>query len=167
MNELTATNGQLICPEQNAVTLLEMRADAKRFPRIGATPREVAVVEMSKIISQAFLYKGQMADSTNIQFISCSLVDELQADTEKIGTRAISFAEIARIVKRAVLHDDLFGISVSTVYRVIIDYIKGEGHTLQKQVTEMRNTAAEQRLKNSIMLTMIQSYAGALINKKA
>ena len=57
-NDMTTTNGQLMTPASNQVSLLEMRMDAKRFPRIGAFPREQAVFEMSKIVSQAFLYKG-------------------------------------------------------------------------------------------------------------
>ena len=99
-NEMTTTSSQLMTPASSQASLLDMRADAKRFPRIGTFSREQAVLEMSKIVSQAFLYKGQAADPTNIQFISCSLVDELQADLDKLGTRNISFAEISRIVKR-------------------------------------------------------------------
>ena len=83
-------------------TLLEMRADATRFPRIKTMPREQAVFEMSKIVSQAFLYRGQAADVTTIQFISSSLVDELLED-DKYGAGYLSLAEIQVIVKRAVL----------------------------------------------------------------
>ena len=95
-NEITTTNGQLMTPASNQVSLLEMRMDEKRFPRIGAFPREQAVFEMSKIVSQAFLYKGQAADPKNIQFISCALVDELQSDLDRLGTKYLSFGEIGR-----------------------------------------------------------------------
>ena len=93
-NEITKTNGQLMTPASNQVTLLEMRMDEKRFPRIGKYSREQAVFAMSKIVSQAFLYKGQAADQKNIQFISCAIVDELQSDLDRLGTRNISFGEI-------------------------------------------------------------------------
>ena len=141
-NEMTTTNGQLMTPASNQVSLLEMRMDEKRFPRIGAFPREQAVFEMSKIVSQAFLYKGQAADPKNIQFISCALVDELQSDLDRLGTKHISFAEISRVVKRAVLQDDMYGISVASLYKVIIEYIKGEGHRLQIQRTFSSSPAA-------------------------
>ena len=162
-NEITTTNGQLMTPASNQVSLLEMRMDKKRFPRIGAFPREQAVFEMSKIVSQAFLYRGQAADPKNIQFISCALVDELQSDLDKLGTRHISFAEIARVVKRAVLQDDMYGISVASLYKVIIEYIKGEGHRLHQQVAEMRRKREEREIKNSVIAPMLQAYAGELL----
>ena len=161
-NDITTTNGQLMTPASNQVSLLEMRMDEKRFPRVGAFPREQAVFEMSKIVSQAFLYKGQAADSKNIQFISCALVDELQSDLDGLGTKNISFEEISRIVKRAILTDDMF-LSVSSFYKVIITYIKGEGHRLHQQVAEMRRKREEREIKNSVIAPMLQAYAGELL----
>ena len=162
-NEITTTNGQLMTPASNQVSLLEMRMDEKRFPRIGAFPREQAVFEMSKIVSQAFLYRGQAADPKNIQFISCALVDELQSDLDKLGTRHISFAEISRVVKRAVLQDDMYGISVASLYKVIIEYIKGEGHRLQQEVSERKRKSEQEQIKNSVIAPMLQAYAGELL----
>ena len=164
-NEITTTNGQLMTPASNQVSLLEMRMDEKRFPRIGAFPREQAVFEMSKIVSQAFLYKGQAADPKNIQFISCALVDELQSDLDKLGTRHISFAEISRVVKRAVLQDDMYGISVANLYKVIIEYIKGEGHRLQQEVSDRKRKSEQEQIKNSVIAPMLQAYAGEFIKK--
>lgn len=162
-NEITTTNGQLMTSASNQVSLLEMRMDEKRFPRIGAFPREQAVFEMSKIVSQAFLYRGQAADPKNIQFISCALVDELQSDLDKLGTRHISFAEISRVVKRAVLQEDMYGISVASLYKVIIEYIKGEGHRLQREVSERKRKSEQEQIKNSVIAPMLQAYAGELL----
>ena len=162
-NEMTTTNGQLMTTASNQASLLEMRMDEKRFPRIGAFPREQAVFEMSKIVSQAFLYRGQAADPKNIQFISCALVDELQSDLDKLGTRHISFAEISRVVKRAVLQDDMYGISVASLYKVIIEYIKGEGHRLQQEVSERKRKSEQEQIKNSVIAPMLQAYAGELL----
>ena len=161
--EMTTTNNQLMTPASNQVSLLEMRMDEKRFPRIGAFPREQAVFEMSKIVSQAFLYKGQAADPKNIQFISCALVDELQSDLDRLGTKHISFAEISRVVKRAVLQDDMYGISVASLYKVIIEYIKGEGHRLQQEVSERKRKSEQEQIKNSVIAPMLQAYAGELL----
>ena len=162
-NDMTTTNGQMMTPASNQVSLLEMRMDEKRFPRIGAFPREQAVFEMSKIVSQAFLYKGQAADPKNIQFISCALVDELQSDLDRLGTKHISFGEISRVVKRAVLQDDMYGISVASLYKVIIEYIKGEGHRLQQEVSERKRKSEQEQIKNSIIAPMLQAYAGELL----
>ena len=162
-NDMTTTNGQLMTPASNQVSLLEMRMDKKRFPRIGAFPREQAVFEMSKIVSQAFLYRGQAADPKNIQFISCALVDELQSDLDRLGTKHISFGEISRVVKRAVLQDDMYGISVASIYKVIIEYIKGEGHRLQQEVSERKRKSEQEQIKNSVIAPMLQAYAGELL----
>lgn len=160
-NDITTTNGQLMTPASNQVSLLEMRMDENRFPRIGKYTREQAVFEMSKIVSQAFLYKGQAADSKNIQFISCALVDELQSDLDGLGTKNISFEEISRIVKRAILTDDMF-LSVASLYKVIITYIKGEGHQLQKQVIEERKKADLEQIKKSPVYQMLTASAAEM-----
>ena len=157
------SNNQLMTPASNQVSLLDIRKDAKRFPRLHTYSREQAVTEMSKIVSQAFLYKGQAADPNNIQFISCSLVDELQADLDRLGTRFLSFAEISRIVKRAVLQDEMYGISVANLYKVIAEYVKGEGRRLQQQVKEERHKAEQEQIRNSIVAPMLQAYAGQLL----
>ena len=157
------SNNQLMTPASNQVSLLDIRKDAKRFPRLHTYSREQAVTEMSKIVSRAFLYKGQAADPTNIQFISCSLVDELQADLDRLGTRFLSFAEISRIVKRAVLQDEMYGISVASLYKVIVEYVKGEGRRLQQQVKEEQNKAEQEQIRNPIVAPMLQAYAGQLL----
>ena len=157
------SNNQLMTPASNQVSLLDIRKDAKRFPRLHTYSREQAVTEMFKIVSQAFLYKGQAADPNNIQFISCSLVDELQADLDRLGTRFLSFAEISRIVKRAVLQDEMYGISVASLYKVIAEYVKGEGRRLQQQVKEEKNKVQQEYIKNSVVAPMLQAYAGQLL----
>lgn len=160
-NDITTTNGQLMTPASNQVSLLEMRMDENRFPRIGKYTREQAVFEMSKIVSQAFLYKGQAADSKNIQFISCALVDELQSDLDGLGTKNISFEEISRIVKRTILTDDIF-LSVSSFYKVIMNYIKGEGHQLQKQIIAERKKADLEQIKKSPVYQMLTASAAEM-----
>lgn len=157
------SNNQLMTPASNQVSLLDIRKDAKRFPRLHTYSREQAVTEMSKIVSQAFLYKGQAADPTNIQFISCSLVDELQADLDRLGTRFLSFAEISRIVKRAVLQDEMYGVSVASLYKVIVEYVKGEGLKLLQQVKEEKHNAEQEQIRNSVVAPMLQAYAGQLL----
>ena len=157
------SNNQLMTPASNQVSLLDIRKDAKRFPRLHSYSREQAVAEMSKIVSQAFLKKEQAADPTNIQFISCSLVDELQADLDRLGTRFLSFAEISRIVKRAVLQDEMYGISVASLYKVIAEYVKGEGRRLQQQVKEENYKSEQEQIRNSIVAPMLQAYAGQLL----
>ena len=162
-NNLTTTDNQLMAPETSQASLLEIRMDAKRYPRLHTYTREQAVTEMTKVVSQAFLYKGQAADPTNIQFISCSLVDELRADLDKMGTKHLSFAEISRVVKRAVLRDEMYGISVASLYKVIIEYVKGEGHRISQEARQKREEQERESLKQSVIAPMLQAYTGRLI----
>ncbi len=149
------THPALVNYNPGQASLLEMRADPNRFPRLKSLPRDVAVFEMSKIVSQAFLYKGQTADPTNIQFIASALVSELMED-RKCGASSLSLAEIQVVVKRAVLATDMIGISVASLYRIIMDYVKGEGHLNQKKVDQMA------RREESVP-TIIKAYAGQMI----
>ena len=136
-------------------SLLEMRADATRFPRLKTMPREQAVSGLTRIVSQAFLYRGQTADPVNVQFISNALLNELLED-EKYGASCISIAEIQVVVKKAVLESDMFGISVSSLYKVIMAYVKGEGHLNQKRVDQSRREAKGRAFKASPVSAMIQ-----------
>ena len=162
-NEMTTKSSALENFNPGRASLLEMRADSTRFPRLKSVPREQAVFEMTKIVTQAFLYRGQAADVTTIQFISSSLVDELLAD-DKYGASSISFAEIQVVVKRAVLGgSEIFGISVASLYKVIMEFVKGEGHLNQKKIWEERRKEEEKRLQASGLTPMLKAYTGEFI----
>ena len=144
-------------------SLLEMRADATRFPRINTMSREQAVSGLIRIVSQAFLYRGQAADPVNVQFISNALLNELLED-DKYGAGYLSLAEIQVIVKRAILGgSEMFGISVASLYKVIMEFVKGEGHRNQQQVLEQRQKETERILKESALAPMLQAYTGEFI----
>lgn len=144
-------------------SLLEMRADATRFPRINTMSREQAVSGLIRIVSQAFLYRGQAADPVNVQFISNALLNEL-LDDDKYGAGHLSLAEIQVIVKRAVLGgSEMFGISVASLYKIIMEFVKGEGHRNQQQVLEQRKKETERILKESALAPMLKAYTGEFI----
>ena len=162
-NELTNTNQLPVTSNPGTASLLEMRADSKRFPRVKDLPTEQAVYEMSKVVSQAFLYRGQAADPTNIQFISSSLVAELMND-DRYNASSISMAEIQVVVKRAVLGGaEMFGISVASLYKVILDFVKGEGHINEKKVLEQRRAQEERELRDCVIAPMLQAYTGEFL----
>ena len=150
------TSTALVNYNPGNASLLEMRADSDRFPRIKTMPREQAVLGMSKIVTQAFLYRGQAADPTNIQFISTALVQELLEDTN--GAFNLSLAEIQVIVKRAVLNTDMMGINVSSLYKVIIAFVKGEGRENQSRVDALRRVKP-----NPGGMAMLQAATGEFI----
>ena len=143
-------------------SLLEMRADATRFPRLKTMPREQAVSGLKRIVSQAFLYRGQAADPVNVQFISNALLNELLAD-EKYGASFLSLAEIQVVVKRAVLESDMFGISVASLYKVIMEFVKGEGHLNQQKIWEARRKEEDKRLQASGLTPMLRAFTGEFV----
>ena len=159
----TTTSPALVNYNPGKASLLEMRADPQRFPRIKTVPVDQAVFEMTKIVSQAFLYRGQEIDPTNVQFIASALVQELLND-DVYGASSISFAEIQAVVKRAVLGgSEMYGISVASLYKVIIDFVKGEGHQNQKVVNQQREAEVEKMMKESGVSQMLQAYTGELL----
>ena len=144
-------------------TLLEMRMDSERFPRLKTMTPEQAVIGVASIVSQAYLYRGQAADPTNVKFIAASLVNEINED-RIYGLNNLSLAEIQAVIKRAVLgSSEMFGVSVASLYKVLMEYVKGEGHEYQRQVVERRRKEADKAFKDSALSARISSATGQFI----
>lgn len=137
-------------------TLVEIRTDNKRFPRLHTYRKEDAVSQMNMIIMMAFQLRGQQADVQTILQMSATLIDILNEDEYGIGTKFLSFEEIKRVVRKAALGQskEMYGISVSSLFQALADYCKGEGRMANQQAREI---AANQReVRNSIIAPMIQ-----------
>lgn len=159
-NKPTTRSSAVSLTEATAYTLLDMRRNAEKFPRICRIPREEAVPQMAMIVHNAFLYKGHNADPTTIQFIASSLVDELVADNERVGTKWISLAEVAKVVKKAVLTDENFvAVSVASLYKVVVAYARGEGSQLEKDIRSGKTLPPETN-------PMVMAYAGKMARRK-
>ena len=159
MNQLTTI------PAEKA-TLVDIRTDNKRFPRLHTYQREDAIAQMNMIIMMAFQFRGQQADTLTILQLSSSLIDILNEDEYGIGTKYLSFEEIKRVVRKAALGQgkEMYGISVSSLFQALADYCKGEGRMADKEAKEI---AAKQReLKNSIIAPMLEGMAEQMIRKK-
>lgn len=126
-------------------TALEIRMDETRFPRLRQYPLDLAVENMKAILLAAYTWRGQAASETTVNFIAMDLIGELAADREHIGTRDITFEEIRRELKAAILSGrEMYGISVASVYQVITDYIRNEGKELQKKVELQKNAVTRE-----------------------
>jgi hypothetical protein len=159
MNNLTT-----IPPEK--ATLVDIRTDARRFPRLHTYRREDAIAQMNMIIMMAYQYRGQHADSMTIMQMSASLIDILNEDEYQIGTRYLSFEEIKRIVRKAALGQtkEMYGISVSSLFQALAEYCKGEGRMASKQATEI--VAKQREIKDAIIAPMLQGYTEELAKRK-
>ena len=158
MNQLTTI------PAEKA-TLVDIRTDNRRFPRLHTYRREDAIAQMNMIIMMAFQFRGQQADTLTIVQMSSSLIDILNDDEFGIGTKFLSFEEIKRVVRKASLGQgkEMYGISVSSLFQALADYCKGEGRMAN---TQAREIAAKQReTKDAIMASMIQGYSEQMLKK--
>ena len=158
MNQLTTI------PAEKA-TLVDIRTDNRRFPRLHTYRREDAIAQMNMIIIMAFQFRGQQADTLTIVQMSSSLIDILNDDEFGIGTKFLSFEEIKRVVRKAALGQgkEMYGISVSSLFQALADYCKGEGRMAN---TQAREIAAKQReTKDAIMASMIQGYSEQMLKK--
>ena len=144
-------------------SLLEIRMDSKKYPRLCRYSKEEADKAMVTIVSKAFLYRGQTADPSVIGFTASALVDELLQE-DKYGAKYLSMEEISRIIKKAVLESDIF-ISVSSLYKVILDFCKGEGTRIQQEAAALKRKQDEESLRNSVVAPMLQAYTGAFIKE--
>lgn len=158
MNEIATT-------AESRATLVDIRTDAKRFPRVCRMQRQEAISQMNIIILMAFQFRGQSADALTINQMSSSLIDILNEDEYGIGTKFLSFEEIKRVVRRAALGQgrEMYGISVSSLFQALADYCKGEGKEADKMAKEI---ASRQRdIKMSIIAPMLQGCSGDMLQK--
>ena len=155
-------SNDLIVPGKQP-SLLEIRMDSKKYPRLCRYSKEEADRAMVTIVSKAFLYKGQTADPSVIGFTASALVDELLQE-DKYGAKYLSIEEISRIIRKAVLESDIF-ISVSSLYKVILDFCKGEGTRIQQEASALKRKQDEESLRNSVVAPMLQAYTGAFIKE--
>lgn len=155
---------QLSIPVEKA-TLVDIRTDNKRFPRLHTYRREEAVSQMNMVIMMAFQLRGQQADVQTIMQMSTSLIEILNEDEYGIGTKFLSFEEIKRVVRKAALGQsrEMYGISVSSIFQALADYCKGEGRMADKKAKEI--VSRQRELKQAIIAPMIQGYAESMIKK--
>ena len=156
---------QLATIPAESATLVDIRTDSKRFPRLHTYRRDDAISQMNMIIMMAFQYRGQQADTQTIILMSSSLIDILNEDEYGIGTKYLSFEEIKRVVRKAALGQskEMYGISVSSLFQALAAYCKGEGHIASQQAREI--AANQRQIKEAIMASMIQGYAEKMIKK--
>jgi hypothetical protein len=151
MNQMTTQ------PEK--ATLVDIRTDNKRFPRLYTYKREEAIAQMNMVIMMAFQFRGQQADVQTIMQMSATLIEILNEDEYGIGTKYLTMEEIKRVIKRAALGQgkEMYGISVSSLFQALADYCRGEGRMADQQAKEV--VAKRRDLKNSIIAPMIESMA--------
>ncbi len=149
---------------KTSYSLVDIRMDADTFPRIVRLTTTQARAGLSKIIADAFLYKGQTADKENVKFITSALLEELLADTT-YGLPFLTMEEIRRAIKKAVLTDpDFIGINVSSLYKVLLAYAKGDGHAADQEAREIARSTSPTGY-SSELTAILNKYAKEITRK--
>jgi len=157
-------NSITIFAPKTEVSLVDIRMDSKAYPRIKSMPEPVAVDGLASVIAMAFVYTGREYTPESLVLIASALYKELMADSRGIGTGNISVEEIGRAVNRAVLGEtEMFGINVSSLYKVICSYCTGEGHDAQKAANLRRADERAKALKGTAVGAMMDAFAGRMI----
>jgi hypothetical protein len=156
---------QLVTQQPGKTSLVDIRTDDKKFPRIYTYRREEVIYQMNMIIMMAFQFRGQSADSQTIVQMSASLIDILIEDEYEIGTKYLTIEEIRRVVKRAALGQgrEMYGISVSSLLQALADYCKGEGRMADQEAKEI--ASKRKSIKDSIIAPMIDSMAAQMVKR--
>lgn len=139
------------------VDLVTVRMDVQNYPRIKDYAPTLLVQQLTPMILQAFMYRGQNPDTTLVDFTTKQLVLELLADADSVGTRNLTVYEIARAIKRAVLGQskrELYGVNVASLYAVLVDYATGEGHLADADAKEALKKAGQSRSVSALIDTM-------------
>lgn len=115
-----------------SVSFLDIRRDQATYPRLEAVPRDIAIAALRAIIVRATFNAapGQYDRATQeekIAIIAEELYGLLLEDYYGLGTKNLSFAEIARVIRAGSASRDFYGVSVRTLYSAVLDYCEGEG----------------------------------------
>lgn len=159
-------NSQIVPFRPSATSLVDIRLNAEQYPRIKALPQPVAVQGLAAVVAMAYNYTGRAYDADAVTLVATALYGELMADDLAIGTANITIEEIGRAVKRAVLGEqEMYGINVSSLYKIVCNYATGEGHDAQIAANNRHAAERKKALASSAAGTMLTAYTGALLKK--
>ena len=122
------------------VSLEEIRSNREAFPRLKDIPEQAAVAQLQPILLKAFMYRGQNVNDEALAFMASALRDELMRDEDGVGLANITIEEIRREVQAASLGNrgEIYGISVASLYRVLVAYAAGAGAQAEENVRKAR-----------------------------
>ena len=164
---MTSNNAITTATQENAeLSLVEIRLDKLRFPRLVRIPRETAALQLHGIITEALTFRGQEASEETVAFMASSLYDLLIQDEEGIGLKYITLEEIRREIRAAALgcRREIYGVHVSSIYGVLRDYALGAGHQAEEAARRRAKYAEEQAKKGSAVEAFLDAAAGKIVN---
>ncbi|MBR5199477.1 MAG: hypothetical protein IKW20_06575 [Bacteroidales bacterium] len=142
------SNELMIVQEQPAATLVEVRRDNNRFPRLHSYPADIAVRMMAACVLRAARYFDADVKMDEVHQTAFDLYTELMADVEGLRTYNLTFEEICRSIRKAATGQSVeyYGrLSFHFLYKCIMSYVKEEVLEANRQM--LRSSEAD-RIKN-------------------
>lgn len=140
--------------------LVAVRLDKAKFPRLSSYTKENAVPLLMNIIAKGYAYRGYRAEEDNVKFLASALYDEMMLDDHHLGMQTLTMYDIAYVVKKAVMGEDEFFFSVSSLYNILKKFCLGEGHDALEEARKI--VRDRQRLQSSVQ-PMLDTYTGAML----
>lgn len=154
--------------ENPRASLVDIRADNIRFPRLHTYSREKGVENMLLCVLKAYTLFGIEADKIAAGNLAIELYNELMADPEGVKTYNLSFEEIVRAIKKAAMGGsvEFYGkISFHFLYRAIMHYVKGEGLQANQQMLRKKEAEKIQMVESAASL-IVAPHTRRMIQKK-
>ena len=148
------------------VTLVDIRMDAERYPRMKALPAQLATTRIQQVVAMAYAYTGRPAEEARIQMVAAAFYGEIIEDKKGLGLANITIEEIAHAVKTAILdaEEDVY-INIAFLYRAVCTYALGEGHDAQETAYKRKVAERQKALDASAAGAMLTTYAGKMLKE--
>lgn len=148
-------------------TLVDVRRDNARFPRLHSYPQETAHKLMTAVVLKANELFGAKAEMAEASQIAWELYTELMNDVQGLRTFNITFEEIYRAIRKSATGQgvEFYGkVSFYFLYRCIMDYAKNEVMAANTQMLRLAETNREQLYRDKTEL-LISPHARKMITK--
>lgn len=148
-------------------TLVDVRRDNARFPRLHSYPQDTAHKLMTAVVLKANELFGTRAEMQEVSQIAWELYTELMNDVQGLRTFNITFEEIYRAIRKSATGQgvEFYGkVSFYFLYRCIMDYAKNEVMAANTQMLRLAETNREQLYRDKTEL-LISPHARKMITK--
>lgn len=162
---LPMSNELTLYDAPQGVSLVDIRMDSTRFPRLKNIGMQAGVARLQQVVAMAYTYTGRPAEEDKLRMVSIALYNELMQDKKGIGTANITIEEIAHAVKDEILgaDGDVY-VTIAFLYKAVCRYALGEGHDAQEAANNRRRMEREKALRSSAVGAMMQVYTGKTLN---
>lgn len=149
------SNELMTIQEQPTASLVEVRRDNERFPRLHSYPPDIAVRMMIACVLRAAKYFDAQVEMDEVNQTAFDLYTELMADVEGLRMQNITFEEITRAIRKAATGNSVeyYGrLSFHFLYKCIMHYARTEVLEANRQMLRMSESGRGERYAQKVAL---------------